>query len=184
MEENIKDIYSSCWCCEGTHWLCHAGHLEDSAVALRAASAGEEGQAASVSPGKIGSLSGWHQHLQLGKAPAMKVTFTLGWFLTTTSSSGAEPVKENQETQLPWSTGRDPCCWPNYLQWYYRLTNFQCWLSSLQNTSHTQFKTFPLIEMAIHLFLPYSVWTFLYWGNFRQTVGGKSGIYGRVLPKL
>lgn len=65
---------------------------------LRAASTGAVGQAASVSPGKIGSLSGQQQHLQLGKAPAMKVTFTLDWFLTTASSSGADPVKEKQAT--------------------------------------------------------------------------------------
>lgn len=84
---------------------------------LRAASTGAVGQAASVSPGKIGSLSGQQQHLQLGKAPAMKLTFTLAWFLTTASSSGADPGKENQATQLPGSAGRDPCCSPNYLQW-------------------------------------------------------------------
>lgn len=66
---------------------------------LRAASAGAEGQAASASPGRVDSLSGQQHHLQLGKAPAMKVTFTLAWFLTTASSSGADPVKANQGAQ-------------------------------------------------------------------------------------
>lgn len=52
-----------------------------------------------------------------GESTSMKVASTLAWLLTTASISGADPVKENQETQLPGSTGRDPRCWPNYLQW-------------------------------------------------------------------